>query len=176
MNKRNKIIIFSLVVIIILVIVTSIILIDLDTKSKEKLEVNVPVSTMISDILTEFDETNITDFDSLVDLTPEYVTDIYKLDLNIIDSYVGKIPLINIKAHEFVIVKVKDSNNIKTVEETFKNRAIDIANNFKDYLEDQYALANDPLIVTNGMYVLFSISENNDVIEKQFNSYFTEVK
>ena len=76
--------------------------------------------------------------------------------------------MVNIKANELAVFKVKDAQDTAMVEQACRERAQTIAKNFEMYLEDQKTIAENPLIQTYGNYVLFAVHENKAQIQSIF--------
>lgn len=76
--------------------------------------------------------------------------------------------MVNVKANELAVFKVNDAQDTAMVEQACRERAQAIAQNFEMYLEDQKAIADQPLIQTYGNYVLFAVHENKDEIQRIF--------
>jgi len=162
---KKKILIITIVILVILVIVA----IVLNVYSKDDYS-NVNINT--TDIMNNISTTLGSDMPSMMQLDEEQVMDEYDLDIIKLENYIIKIPVMNIRADEIAIIKVKDINDIEYTKNKLKDRLINIENIFKNYLQDQYDLAKNPLIISRGKYILMSISERNDEIESIFKSYF----
>lgn len=134
--------------------------------------VEIDTDILIEEILNDETIAKEIDGDSLVEIDDENYSLLYNIDTDLLESYYGKMPMISLKANEFVVVKVKDIESISIIEEAFRNRASDIASNFKDYLETEYEISSDPLIYSKGKYVIFAISSNTDLIKDIFESNF----
>jgi len=79
--------------------------------------------------------------------------------------------MMNVKADEIAFVVVKDTSQIEAVKTAMKNRADIVADNFKTYLQDQYEIAQKPVIKTNGNYVFMAISPVADKLTAIFDSF-----
>ncbi|GMK37755.1 hypothetical protein PCCS19_08090 [Paenibacillus sp. CCS19] len=131
-------------------------------------EPSMTVAEMSEDLLKQAEQP------PLVDLTEADIKTLYHLDPALLDSYVVKIPLMNVKTNEIAIVKVKDAKDVQTVEDAIKQRAADVQKTFETYLPDQYDNAKNYKLVTKGNYILFAISDADavDKLTKQFDTYF----
>jgi hypothetical protein len=163
---KNKILIIIIVVIMILIIAT----ITLIIYSKQDYS-NVTIDTV--DIMNNISTSLGSDIPPMMQLDVQQVTDEYNIDILKLESYTIKIPMMNIRADEIAIIKVKNIDDIEYIKGKLKGRLTKIENTFEKYLPDQYELAKSPLIVSKGKYILMSISEKNDEIENIFKSYFT---
>ena len=98
----------------------------------------------------------------------DQLKELYGLDPEILDSYVAEMPMMNVKANELAIFKVKDSKDVDTVKKACEKRAETVAENFKTYLTDQAELAQNYTLKNSGNYVLFAMDENADDLVKIF--------
>lgn len=127
-------------------------------------------SDMIDGMLEEVEQPSLMTMDS------DMMKDAYAIDSSLLEEYSIRFPMMNIKATEIAIFKVKKEKDIDAVKEGIEKRAGTIQKQFETYLPDQYENAKNYKVVTNGNYVLFIISESADDLEKAFNSYFDKKK
>ncbi|MEW9094119.1 MAG: DUF4358 domain-containing protein [Clostridiaceae bacterium] len=129
-------------------------------------EVNVSVREIAEKIKDEVESS------PMVELKEEEVKEKYYVNPDIIEEFVVQIPLMNVKADELAIIKVKDEKNVDEVVEGIKKRAGDVQKTFETYLPDQYENAKNYTLKNNGRYILFIISEDSEKIESIFDGYF----
>ncbi|KGR79075.1 DUF4358 domain-containing protein [Ureibacillus manganicus] len=110
----------------------------------------------------------------MMELTDNQVKDIYNIDLEDLEDYAIRIPMMNIKTNEIAILKVKDSSKVSAVEEAVKQRAESVQKQFETYLPDQYENAKNYNLVTKGNYILFVISEQSDELIEIYDSFFNQ--
>ena len=110
----------------------------------------------------------------LMEVTGEQVQEIYNIDLEKLEDYAIRIPMMNVKTNEIAILKVKDAADVSAVEEALKQRAENVQKQFETYLQDQYENAKNYKLVTKGNYVLFVISDQADELVKVYDSFFNE--
>jgi len=157
------------IVILVTIVVLSILILLAMTFLKDDYSfVNVQTSEIMNNITTTLEK----DFPPMLELDDLAVIETYGIDVEILENYIIKIPIMNIRADEIAIVKVKDIKNIGNILKKFNERVVTVQKTFENYLDDQYSLAINPLVVTKGKYVLMSISEKNEIIENIFDSYF----
>jgi len=162
---KNKL----LIIIIAILIIITIVAVVFTTYFKDDYS-NVNLNT--SDIMNDISVNLGSDMPPMMLLEDEQLKDTYDIDVSKLDSYVIKIPIMNIRADEIAIIKVKNIKDIEYVKNKLKVRLGNIENTFERYLQDQYELAKNPLIITRGKYILMSISDKNDDIESTFTNYF----
>lgn len=125
-------------------------------------------SPAVSDIASAIDKAIGVD-DNYMTLSADDVSLNYGLGTSSMDSFVGKMPLMNVKATEYLVVKAADGQ-VDTVKDGMKKRQADLDAQWKQYLPEQYELVKNYKLVSNGNYVLFVIAENADAAVDAFNS------
>ncbi|MCR2803520.1 DUF4358 domain-containing protein [Paenibacillus sp. SCIV0701] len=102
-------------------------------------------------------------------VTGEQVEDMYYFNPDdYITEGVFRQAMMNVKATELVIVKLKDEKHYDAVKEGLTKRAEDIIESFSTYLPDQHEAAKNYQILRSGTYVLLSISEDQAAIKAAF--------
>lgn len=104
----------------------------------------------------------------LESLDDETLQAVYGIDPADLDSYVVKIPVMNVHATEFFLAKVKDGN-MDTVTDSLTQRQADLLKQWERYLPEQYELVENYKLQANGNYVLFCVSEHADEMLELFN-------
>ncbi|MDD2376078.1 MAG: DUF4358 domain-containing protein [Clostridia bacterium] len=166
--KKNILIITILLLIIIIIVFVVFITYFKDDYSN----VNLNSSDIMNDISLNLGN----DMTPMILLEEQQVKDTYDIDVLKLESYVIKIPIMNIRADEIAIIKVKNIRDIEYVKSKLKFRLRNIENTFERYLQDQFELVKNSLIISRGKYILMSISDRNDDIENTFRSYFENNK
>ena len=110
------------------------------------------------------------DIPSLTDLDDATLTALYGIDPADLDSYLCKMPMVNVQATEFFIAKVKDGK-MDTVKAAVEKRQDDLEAQWSQYLPEQLELVQNYKLVTNGNYILFAVSEYADEAVTAFNTY-----
>lgn len=164
--KNKKLVI--IIIILVILAISAIIIFCREDYSK----VNVKTIDIMNNISETLDE----DIPNMIELSEEELKDNYNIDVDKIEEYVIKMPIMNVSADEIAIIKVKDMKDLEYIKSKVNGRVKNIQDNFDGYLQDQLILAKSPLIMVKGRYVLMSISESNDTIESIFNSYFINNK
>ena len=100
------------------------------------------------------------DIPSLTDLDDATLTALYGIDPADLDSYLCKMPMVNVQATEFFIVKA-----------AVEKRQDDLEAQWSQYLPEQLELVQNYKLVTNGNYILFAVSEYADEAVTAFNTY-----
>lgn len=107
---------------------------------------------------------------ALIDLDSATLLAVYGLDSSNLDAYICKMPMMNTKATEFFLAKVKDGK-MDAVKAAVEKRQEDLEQQWSQYLPDQLDLVKNYKLVTNGNYILFVVSEYADAAVTAFNTY-----
>lgn len=114
-------------------------------------------------------------FASMMDVTGDMIKDIYYMDSDeYVEEGVFHQAMMNVKANDLVIIKLKDATNFDKVKDALTKRAEDVIKQFSTYLPDQHENAKNYQIVQEGEYVLYSISHNQEKILSLFQDYITK--
>lgn len=109
----------------------------------------------------------------LISVTGEQVKDSYYFNPDEqISEGVYNQAMMNTKATEVVVVKLKSEEHFDAVEEGLTKRAEDIIETFSTYLQDQHEDAKNYQIVRHGKYVMLSISHDQQAVKAAFDSFF----
>ena len=96
---------------------------------------------------------------SLVDLDADTLSSLYSISSSDLDSYVAKMPMMNVKATEIFIAKAADGK-MSTVKAAVLERQKALDEQWKHYLPDQYELVKNYQLVESGDYLLFVVGDN----------------
>ena len=109
--------------------------------------------------------------------TPEELLtgDAFGFNLDDLESYISKTPMMNTQATEFFIAKVKEGK-MDAVKNALLARKDAVASTFEHYLVDQYDMVQNFKLTTNGSYIFFAIGEYAEQAEKLFNDAIAEAK
>ena len=139
------------------------------TNDEPKLvEPTLTANEMIDEMLTKVEQP------MFMEVTADQVKEIYNIDPEKLEDYAIRIPMMNVKANEIAILKVKDAADVSVVEEAVKQRAENVQKQFETYLPDQFENAKNYKLVTKGNYVLFVISDQADELIKVYDGFFNE--
>lgn len=109
---------------------------------------------------------------NMAELTEDDIVNVYNIDPTKLEDFSANIPLMNVKANELAIFKVKDTKDVAEILAQVKVRSENAMNAFDHYLPDQYEIAKNYTVVEKGNYVLFIISEQADELVTIFNEFF----
>lgn len=129
-----------------------------------------PKNPEVKDIWTKIEEKIGKDnMPSLMDADAEMISTFYYVKAEDIESYAVKFPMMNVKAEEYFLAKVKDGK-MDAVKEGIEKRKADLDAQWKQYLPDQYELVKKAQTVINGNYILFAVGDNADKAVEVFNA------
>ena len=169
-NKYRMICCLLLIIIITILIIYTF---NENKKENEKiLSVNLNTKDLINIILQEDSIKKHMDINSTQDITEVEMTNIYDIDLNLVEQYYGKVPTVSLSSDEIIIIKVKDVKDLTIIENKFKQRAKEVSDNFENYLETEHSNAKNPLILKKGKYIIFAINDNINEIKNIFENQF----
>lgn len=136
-------------------------------KPSQKPEVTVSASDIVAKITADVE------LPRLIAVEDDRVKDVYGIETgSLLSEAVFMQALMNTKATELVVVKLKSDKDYDAVKEALDNRAASIIKTFETYLQDQYEDAKNYQILRNGNYVMLSISNDQESIAEIFNDFF----
>lgn len=163
MNKK--------ITVIMLVAMLSIFMVACSTNNSSnssKAEPTLSAKEMADKMLEEVEQP------TFMELSAEEVNTVYNVDVDKLEDYTIRIPLMNTKAHQIAILKVKDSKDVTEIEDLLKQRAETVQKQFERYLADQYEIAKNYKIVTKGNYVIMVISDQADELLNIYEGFFEQ--
>ena len=111
-------------------------------------------------------------FASMMNVSGEMISDVFYLDSDkYVEDGIFQVAMMNVKAADLAIIKLKNESDYDTVKTALTKRAEDVQATFEKYLQDQYENAKNYQIVRHGKYVLYSISHDQKKVLEIFESY-----
>ena len=147
--KRNRLFVLVLTGVLALGLLTA-----CGSKEESK-EIDIPA------LWTSIEET--VELPSMMELDDSTLKDVYGIDAADLESYVARIPMMNVHATEFFIAKVKDGK-MDSVKEAIAKRQADLVTVWEQYLPEQYELVQNYKLETEGNYVLFCVCAQADEV------------
>lgn len=105
-----------------------------------------------------------------MDMDDDILSDFYGINAADLVEYVGKMPMMNVQATEFLIAQVQ-SGKMDTVKAALEQRQADLEAQWAQYLPEQLELVKNYKLVTNGDYIMFAVTEYADDVVNEFNTY-----
>ncbi len=106
--------------------------------------------------------------DDMVELSENVLPDYYDLAFDGFVSAVVYVSGSGATSNELAVIEVEDSNALSDAKEAVDKRRADLTANYQDYIPAEMARIEKAIVVEEGNYLLFSISESNESIEKLF--------
>lgn len=132
----------------------------------EDLDLTISTDEMVEEMLSEVEQPE------LMELNAEEIEYFYGVDVHKLEEYTVRVPLMNVNANELSILKVKHKKDVSTVVTSINQRAEDVQKLFQKDLPDQYEIAKNNRIETNGKYILFVISEDANTFVEIYEHFF----
>lgn len=153
MNKKTIIGIVAVVLVIVIAVV-AVILIKGRAVTIDLQALNTEISEK-----SPFDEMPTQDIDK------EVLESQYEIKDDQYEEFIGKMPLMNIQASMYLVIKAKDDtvDSVKEKVETYAQKQEDI---WSTYLPEQYELVKNRKLGVKGNYVYLIISESSTELEE----------
>lgn len=154
MNKKKK---YIVIIAIVLVVIAVIAFITYCVYEKNK---NIDLDNIKSEI------SNSSSYNSLnmQDITTENMEDIFSIKSYMVKRVVGEVPLLAVDSSMFVILEVEDEYKDE-VKNALNEYALNLENEWKNYLEKEYELVTSRKIGTKGKYVYMIIADDVNEVE-----------
>lgn len=107
------------------------------------------------------------EFPAQMTLEADMISDMYSIDISLLDSYMVKVPLMSAHMAEVAVFKVKNANDVSKVVEGINKRAADVGQMLYPSLQETY---DSRQLITNGNYVLFVMDKSAASIVSNFNA------
>ena len=105
----------------------------------------------------------------------DYLTDLYGLDLTVIEDYYGLTTQISTYSDVVLLVKAS-AGNAAAVRDALEASRTNLANTFQMYDDVEYTKADNGLVVSTGDYVLLAIAGDPDRIAAgETDAVYTEI-
>lgn len=111
--------------------------------------------------------------DSLSQLEGDAVFNIYNLEESQLEDkavYVGT----GATAEEVAVFKAKTADDVEKIKAAIQERLEDQTFNFQNYVPGEMTKIENPLIATNGNYVMLVLADDSAAAQQAFDAQFTE--
>lgn len=98
----------------------------------------------------------------------DYAEVFYGMDFDKIEEFEVLSPMMNVKASEIAVFRLKDEDDAAQVQKALEQRAQDVQSSFELYLEDQYEIAKKAEIRVQGNTLCLIIDENAADLAAEF--------
>ena len=110
----------------------------------------------------------VVDFDGMEKGDAKSLKRYYQLNINDYDGAVIYVPKSNMDVNEMLIIKVKDEEQISSLEDSIDSRINYQLQSFEGYGPEQCDLVNNYELKVRGNYVFFAISKNAEQLKDAF--------
>ncbi|NQX65945.1 DUF4358 domain-containing protein [Paenibacillus alba] len=97
---------------------------------------------------------------------------LYQIKSEDIESFILYTAVTNMKADELTIIKVKDANQLESIQGKILKRIEAQEVKFKDYRPDEYFLVEKHVLKAKGNYIFFAVSAEAEHMENAFDEAF----
>lgn len=125
-------------------------------------EINTPISKIESHII------NNCKLDEMIKGDGKSLRRFYGINPNDLDEFIIYTPKSNMDVDEMLIVKVKDSSQIETIEESIDSRVNKQIESFNGYGVEQVALLENYEIKIKDKYIFYVVSKEAEKIKELF--------
>lgn len=91
-----------------------------------------------------------------------------QVDFEKVEDFEVLSPMMNVKASEIAVFRVKDETDGPEIQQALEQRAQDVRDSFEFYLEDQYEIAQKAEVRVKGPFVCLMIDENAADMAEEF--------
>lgn len=153
----KKVIGIIIAVILVVAVVVAVVAVNnnnkTDTEKKESVELNLEDLNEKFATMAPFDEMASMDIDSTM------LTDVFQINEELLEGYVGKFPMMMVHASMYLVVEAKEGEveAVKTQVETY---ATAYEEQWANYLPEQYDLVKDRKCGVSGNFVYLFVGES----------------
>ncbi|MDP4097687.1 DUF4358 domain-containing protein [Paenibacillus sp. P96] len=101
---------------------------------------------------------------------------LYRLDADIVEDFILYTSVSNVKADEWVVIKVKEQSQTEIVEEKIEERIAAQKIKFESYRPNEYFLVENHVLKTKGRFVFFVVSDEAGQMEDAFDDTFKQIE
>lgn len=157
MTKKKCLILISIIVILTSFVFATVII--KEKYSEEKVSINFEELNSYFEKNGDFNLVNMTDIDK------EYIENTLNIPMEKINSYTGKIPIVNVNANMYIIIEAKEQENINEIQEKLETFLVSYKKEWESFLLSEYDLLFESKVKVKGKYVYLIISENSKKLE-----------
>ena len=110
--------------------------------------------------------------DNMMTFTQEDLSDLYGIEEADVKQFAGGVNTTGVKCDEILLVEANDADAAARVKEAMDNRYQSKLNELDGYLPDEYAIAKQCSVTTNGNFVAMIVAPNAQELTKASNAAF----
>lgn len=157
----NKKVIYAIIAIVVVIAVVIGGFLLLNNKNNDKNTTkNINLAALDQEMSTkgQFDQM------ATMPIDKEVAKTVFEIEENQIEEIVGKMPMMNVQASMYVVIKATEGN-IENVKTKLENYGKNYEEQWSRYLPAQYELVQNRKIGTNGNYAYLIICQNSEEVE-----------
>lgn len=159
--KRKYVILISIIILASFVFTTVIIVKErCDGKNKYK-----DLSINFENLNSYFEENGDFNLANMKDIDSSYIENTLNIPMEKINSYTGKIPIVNVNANMYIIIEAKEQENTNEIQEKLETFLVSYKKEWESFLLSEYDLLFESKVKVKGKYVYLIISENSKKLE-----------
>lgn len=159
--KRKYVILISIIILASFVFTTVIIVKEkCDGKNKYK-----DLSINFENLNSYFEENGDFNLVNMKDIDSSYIENTLNIPMEKINSYTGKIPIVNVNANMYIIIEAKEQENTNEIQEKLETFLVSYKKEWESFLLSEYDLLFESKVKVKGKYVYLIISENSKKLE-----------
>jgi len=126
---------------------------------------NKNVELNLQEVSTKIVDNSVFKEMATMDIDKETAVSLMELEEGQVEEVVGKVPMMNVHASMFVIIKANDGK-VDEVLQKVENYATNYEAQWERYLPEQYELVKNREVGTTGNYVYMIVAENSSELVK----------
>lgn len=139
---------------------------DNDSGEQNNTAVNVDLSAVKAEMIEKLSPAD------PINLEAQSLLDLYGIATEDIDAAACYTTMDGVFPEEVIMVKAKDADALKRIEEKMNNRIGEVKIQSQNYDAENYAIAQKCEVQKNGNYIAMFLSPDYDTLTDIFNSYF----
>lgn len=139
-------------------------------KPEEDKKPAVKEEKKVSDIAASMVSVIPSDLHNLEAMPQDFYKDIYGIDSSLFEEVIVYGTMINVKANEIIVIKVKNEGDIATAKSVLEARKQQVYKTWEQYLPDQFEMVKQGVIKASGKYAALIISPEVSRVASQFES------
>ena len=106
--------------------------------------------------------------DELISLSDKVAGNYYDLEIDGLEGYVIFVSSTSATTNELAVFHCADSSALEATKSAVEARMKDQREAYENYIPDELLRLDNALVKTSGNYLLFSVSDDNETVEKLF--------
>ena len=162
----KKLILIIIAIVLVAAVVAAVVVVNNNNKADKEKNGNAESAELnLEDLNKKF--ATMAPFDEMasMDIDSTMLTDVFQIDEDLLEGYVGKFPMMMVHASMYLVVEAKDGE-VETVKTQVETYASAYEAQWEMYLPEQYELVKDRKCGVSGNFVYLFIGESAAEMEK----------